>query len=247
MSVVRRHTFGTIAGLLVLASGAALAEPYQQFGDGPVPENVLNRSADGARELRRSATDSYDLEVWDTAANKRVSSITGLSGVVNVGNLSPDGRKVVTAERTDLVGVWDAQTGKEIRLLRGHEDQIHDARFSPDGKTIVSGARDGTARTWDAETGAPIVVHKQTGGDFRVVDAVSFSPDGNWVLSAGNGWADIWNARTGAVHSSTRVGPEDEGAFTTFARFSADGKAIVVMDDDKAKDTIPLMLPLPRN
>ena len=53
-------------------------------------------------------------------------------------NLSPDGTKVVTAERTGIVGLWDAATGKQIRLLRGHGDQIHDARFSPDGKTIAS-------------------------------------------------------------------------------------------------------------
>lgn len=236
---------------ILIGAGAALlafagqAEPYRQAGDGPVPDNVLNKSADGSRELKRSEASDYDVEVWDTAAHKQLGAITGLSGVVNGANLSPDGTKVVTAERTGIVGLWDAATGKQIRLLRGHEDQIHDARFSPDGKAIASAARDGTARTWDVETGAQIAVHKQSGGSY--VDAVSFSPDGRWVLSSGNGWVEIWNARTGEVHSSTRIGPEDEGAFTTFARFSADGKAIVVMDDDKPKDQIPLVMPLPKN
>jgi WD40 repeat protein len=236
---------------ILIAAGAALlavaaqAEPYRQAGDGPVPDNLLNKSADGSRELRRSEASDYDVEVWDTAAHKKLGSITGLSGVVNVANISPDGTKVVTAERTGIVGLWDAATGKQIRLLRGHEDQIHDARFSPDGKTIASGARDGTARTWDAETGAQIAVHRQQGGSY--VDTVSFSPDGKWVMSAGNGWVEIWNAKTGDVHSSTKVGPEDDGAFSTDARFSPDGKAMLVVKDGEKPDPIPLMMPLPLN
>jgi len=229
-----------------IVTAAAGGEPYRQLGDAPSTDlDLLNKSSDGTRELRRSEGKTYDIEVWDTQAQKLLGTITGLSGVVNGANLSPDGTKVVTAERRGIVGLWDASTGKQIRLLRGHEDQIHDARFSPDGTTIASAARDGTARTWNTETGAQIAMHKQSGGSY--VDAVSFSPDGKWVMSAGNGWVEIWNAQTGEVHSSTRIGPEDEGAFTTFARFSPDGKAIVVMEDDKPKDQIPLMMPLPRN
>jgi WD40 repeat protein len=229
------------------AMAEAVGQPYQQFGDAPSTDlNFLNRSSDGIRELRRSEDKAYDIEVWDTQTKKPLGSITGLSGVVNVANLSPDGTKVVTAERRGIVGLWDAETGKQIRLLRGHEDQIHDARFSPDGKTIASGARDGTARTWNVATGAQIAVHQQQGGSY--VDTVSFSPDGRWVMSAGNGWVEIWNAKTGEVHSSTKIGPEDDGAFSTDARFSPDGRAILVMkDEDKLADAIPLMMPLPRN
>ncbi len=237
----------TLTLCAALSTAASAAEPYQQYGDVPSADlNFLNKSSDGSRELRRSEEKSYDVEVWDTQAKKPLGSITGLSGVVNVANISPDGSKVVTAERTAIVGVWDAATGKEIRLLRGHEDQVQDARFSPDGKTIASGARDGTARTWDVETGKQIAVHQQQGGSY--IDAVSFSPDGKWVMSAGNGWVEIWNATTGDVHSSTKIGSEDDGAYSTDARFSPDGRAILVMNDEgKVADTIPLMMPLPRN
>ena len=246
---MRRPTIflAVLTACAAFAMTAAVAEPYQQFGDAQSADlNSLNKSSDGTRELRRGEDKAYDVEVWDTQAKKRLSSITGLSGVVNVANISPDGTKVVTAERTGIVGLWDAQTGKQIRLLRGHEDQIHDARFSPDGKTIASGARDGTARTWNAETGEQIAVHQQQGGSY--VDTVSFSPDGKWVMSAGNGWVEIWNAATGDVHSSTKIQTADDGAYSTDARFSPDGKAILVMNDEgKRADAIPLMMPLPRN
>jgi WD40 repeat protein len=235
------------AGLLAIAIhfplciGAALAQGYQQSGD--VTDSAymsVDRAA--VRAVKYSDTDAYNVEVWDLSANKKLSSIRGLSGVVNTANISPDGRKVVTAERTGIVGLWDAATGNEIRLLRGHGDQIQDARFSPDGAMIASGARDSTARTWDAETGAQIAVHQQKGGYY--VDTVSFSPDGRWVLSAGNGWAEIWDARSGKVLQSTFVGPQEAGAFDTSARFSSDGKSIVVTDlDGKIINTIPVELP----
>jgi WD40 repeat protein len=225
----------------VLVASPVRAQSYLQSGDAASSEYFGTDSA-GARVLKRSDTKAYDVEVWDLSTNKRLSSITGLSGVVNVANISPDGRKVVTAERRGVVGLWDADTGKQIRLLRGHDDQIHDARFSPDGTMIASAARDGTARTWDTETGAQIATHQQKGGLY--VDAVSFSPDGRWVLSAGNGWAEVWNARSGKIQTSVSVGPEDEGAFSTFARFSRDGKSIIVSDADGAPaKLLPIELP----
>lgn len=230
-SPARRRPIVEVAVVACLAfAGAAYGEPYLQFGDAPFIEYFLNQSRDGTRALKRSETNNYNVEVWDPHSKKLISSITGLSGVVNVANISSDGRKVVTAERTGIVGLWDAQTGKELKLLRGHGDQIHDARFSPDGALIASGARDGTARTWDTETGAQLAVHKQRGGNY--VDTVSFSPDGHWVLSAGNGWAEVWNAKSGAPLLSTLVGPEGEGGYTTDARFSLDGKSILIVDGE---------------
>ncbi len=237
---------GTTAMALAAAAAVLVPRPlsaqsYLQSGDA-ANSQYFGTDLAGARALKRSDTKVYDVEVWDLATSKLLSSITGLSGVVNDANISPDGRKVVTAERRGIVGVWDADTGKQIRLLRGHEDQIHDARFSPDGALIASAARDGTARTWDTETGAPIAVHQQKGGSY--VDAVSFSPDGRWVLSSGNGWAEVWNARSGKVQTSISVGPEDEGAFSTIARFSRDGKSIIVSDSDGAPaKMVPVELP----
>ena len=137
------------AGLVAtdLRIDAALAQGYQQSGDvADSPYLSIDRAA--ARAVKHSDTDAYDVEVWDLSTNKKLSSIKGLSGVINTANISPDGRKVVTAERRGIVGLWDAATGNQIRLLRGHEDQIQDARFSPDGTMIASGARDSTARTW---------------------------------------------------------------------------------------------------
>jgi len=219
-------------GLAVVGFGAAqqvksqtAPDAYVQAGDEPQSQ-YFGHSRDGNRAVKASDTNHYEVEVWDPIAHTRISSIKSLAGAVNVANISPDGSKVVTAERNGIVGVWDAQTGKQLMLLRGHKDQIHDVRFSPDGTVIASGARDGTARTWDAATGAQIAVHQQRGGPY--VDAVSFSPDGRWVLSAGNGWAQLWSATTGEDGAEVGVGPPNKRAFATLARLSPDGTSIIV-------------------
>ena len=153
---------------LLFGSDTVHAQSYQQSGDVP-DSQYLSIDSGAARALKRSDTNAYDVEVWDLSAKKILSSIKGLSGVVNTANISPDGRKVATAERRGIVGVWDAGTGKQIRLLRGHEDN---------------------------------------------------------------------------VQASIHVGPEDAGAFDTFARFSKDGKSIVVSDPEGAPTkTIPVELP----
>jgi WD40 repeat protein len=227
-----------------LAASAWAEEPYLQTGDTPFVADALNKSRDGARELKRSEKDLYNVEVWDTRTGKLLSAIKGLAGVVNAANISADGKWVVTGERNGSVALWDAETGKQIFLMEGHKDQAHDARFSQDGSLIASAARDGTARTWDTKTGKPVAVHKQHGGSF--VDTVSFTPDGRWVLSAGNGWLDVWDARTGKEQWSKQIGAEDGGAFSTAARFGPDGKSIYVMDDDsKPSETLAIELPAP--
>ena len=134
MSLTRQKalhaTVVTFAALLVLAgsqfllNGAPLrAQSYLQSGDAATSQ-YFGIDSTGSRMLKRSDTKDYDVEVWDLTEKKLLASITGLSGVVNVANISPDGSKVITAERTGIVGVWDAGTGKQIRLLRGHGDQI---------------------------------------------------------------------------------------------------------------------------
>jgi WD40 repeat protein len=125
-------TFVSFAALLALVAsllnGAQLrAQSYLQSGDAATSQYFGIDSA-GTRMLKRSDTKDYDVEVWHLTEKKLLASITGLSGVVNDANISPDGSKVVTAERTGIVGVWDAGTGKQIRLLHGRADQIHDVR-----------------------------------------------------------------------------------------------------------------------
>ena len=66
---------------------------------------------------------------------------TTLSGhrlAVTCAGFSPDGERLVTAERDGDLILWDVEFGRALRTLRGHFGAVADARFSPDGRWIVS-------------------------------------------------------------------------------------------------------------
>jgi WD40 repeat protein/energy-coupling factor transporter ATP-binding protein EcfA2 len=65
---------------------------------------------------------------------------------------SPDGRRIVSVGRDQLIHVFDVQTSKEIATFVGHENSILRAAFTPDGGQVVSVSADATIRVWDIET-----------------------------------------------------------------------------------------------
>ena len=70
---------------------------------------------------------------------------------------TPDGRRVITGEREELVMMWDAATGAHVRTFVGHSAEILSIVPSPDGRTMLTGSRDGTARLWDLATGRELL------------------------------------------------------------------------------------------
>ena len=85
--------------------------------------------------------------------------------------------------------------------LTGHSDMATTVAFSPNGKLLASGSQDHTAQIWDANTGK--VLHVLSPDPSEGVIAVSFSPDGNRLATAGNGQGlkhqtlRIWDVSTG--------------------------------------------------
>ena len=132
--------------------------------------------------------------------------------------------------RPGAVQMWDVATGKPVGQSMKHEQAVKSAEFSPDGKCIVTASDDGTARIWNASTGAAM------GGPLRHmgrVNTASFSPDSRFVVTTSedpdpgmtvhSGFAQVWNAATGA-----KVGAviHLEG-YALSATFSPNGRQVV--------------------
>jgi len=147
---------------------------------------------------------------------------------------SPDGKHVASASDDNTVRVWEAKTGKEISRFT-YEAGATVVAFSPDGKLVVSGGCDkmgyggacleGSARVWEILTGKELA--RMTHDYF--VQAVSFSPDGKYVVSGGDQTARLWAVDTGREIARMT----HESGVTTVA-FSPNGKYVVSADYETA-------------
>src|SRR5206468_4200771 len=70
------------------------------------------------------------------------------TGLVNGGQFSPDGQRVVTSSLDGYARLWDSRSGQLMGELK-HDAPVHSAGFSPDGGFVVTASKDGTARIWD--------------------------------------------------------------------------------------------------
>jgi WD40 repeat protein len=146
--------------------------------------NAVDFRPDGSQ----IATGGWDntVKLWDarTGSPTRTINLQGKGGdlILDLA-FSPDGRRVVTANRDyetrkRTVMLWDLETGLEALTLKNPPPNMcTSVDFSPDGKWIVAGCWDGregveTFQLWDASTGAVRLTKKGFSGP------VVFSPDG---------------------------------------------------------------------
>src|SRR5262249_45074839 len=124
------------------------------------------------------------------------------------------------ASSNKTVIVWNVESGEEIRSLSYKDGWLWPAVFSPDGKYLLSrrtkvGCGFGLV---EIATGKELQLFE--GHPSHDVFALSFTPDGQYILSAAN-WGGIrfWETATGKL-----VWRLDEDAIV--AQLSRDGKTV---------------------
>jgi WD40 repeat protein len=141
---------------------------------------------------------------------------------VTSGELSPDGRRVVTVHRDGTARVWDAESGAPQTPPMAHGNSLKRALFSPDGRWVLTiGGLE--ARVWNVATGrllAPPLHHD------KPVNDADWSPDSRRVVT---GSADrglrVWEPTTGKV-TTARINPVYFGG-VSLVRFGPDGKFVL--------------------
>ena len=125
----------------------------------------------------------------------RLTQVVFHDNTVAHAELSPDGRRLVTASFDKTARVWDADTGQPVSPPLKHESLVIDASFSPDGQRVVTASVDQAARVWDAISGQPVTPPLKHGW---IVRHAIFSPDGRRVLTASqDSTTRVWDADTG--------------------------------------------------
>jgi WD40 repeat protein len=173
---------------------------------------------DGQRLV--SGGDDGMVRIWDPVAAKELVTLSGHHGSVLGVVFSADGKLIASASADHTIKIWDAASGAEVRTLTGHYGRVNSVAFSPDGRWIASGAEgpteaegessaEGELKVWDAATGE---LRHNLWGHSGIVNVVTFSPDGERLVSGSNDqtvkiWEPVFGhevltlrGHTGSVH-----------------------------------------------
>lgn len=120
-----------------------------------------------------------------------------VSGALDAVAFSPDGTRIATGGRDNVIRVWSAETGELLMETEGHSDWVTSLTFSANGIQLISGSRDNTVRLFNANSGELLGV---IGAHDDDISSVAITPDGSIIASAGrDGIIKLWDSVTGTL------------------------------------------------
>jgi serine/threonine protein kinase len=125
--------------------------------------------------------DDYTLILWDVEGGNEVRRFRGHTDRVWAVAFSADGRRMASGGADGVLRVWEFWTGASVRA-ENFRQTIRAVAVSPDGQTVLTGRITlGTVNLFNFEKGFS---KTSTGFEQGVVEALAFSPDGRYFLSA---------------------------------------------------------------
>lgn len=184
---------------------------------------VLSVSSDG--RLAISTSDDQKLRVWSVEQQTEIRVFPRHSHWP--ADLTPDGRKIVSAAADATIQVLDAVAGVELQKFSGHVDRVRCVVVTPDGARSISASDDRTIRIWNLETGLAETVISTKRHWVRVL---AVTPDGRRVLSGSDDrTVKVWDLLE-ATEERTLSG--HEGRVNALA-VTADGQQAISASDDR--------------
>jgi WD40 repeat protein len=147
------------------------------------------------------------IRLWDTSTGELLKTLIGHKNWVRAVAFNPeDGLFLASGSADATIKIWRATNQEqaslgdyqEFKTLIGHTDRIWSLSFSPkvldNTPKLASGGEDKTIRVWNINTEECRIFN----GHSKRVLTVSFSPDGNYLLSASEDQtAKLWEVSTG--------------------------------------------------
>jgi WD40 repeat protein len=155
------------------------------------PPHELEFSSSGTLMLSFGGQGS-PLKLWSMPGGRIVRSFS-TDGAVAIA-LSADGRRVATGQSNGSVFVWDAETGELLKSWAAHP-YVSAVCFSPDSRMLAtsSGLEEISVKIWSVPEGK--LLHTLL-GHTGAVGSVSFTPDGQTLISTGNE-IRLWDVASG--------------------------------------------------
>jgi eukaryotic-like serine/threonine-protein kinase len=140
--------------------------------------------------LIASAGQDGTVQIWDANTGRTLLTYRGHSDRVNSVAWSSDGLFIVSGSEDKTVQVWNSSNGSLIFNFKGHTAGVLCVGWEPGNHSVASGSWDGTLRDWaTVQHGNHFKAGEQIfdfGGHGKgEVAGLSWSPDGNFIASAG--------------------------------------------------------------
>jgi WD40 repeat protein len=174
------------------------------------------------------------VQVWEMATMKRLTTLQGHLYRINGMAWSPDGRLLASVSDDGTLRLWNTTTWKSHAILQGHAAGVLlSVAWSPDSRRLVAGNRDGTVQVWDAHTFQSLGLWARpstvgASGNRLAVWGVAWSPNGQRIAS--NRYdvhVFLWDARTGRL-----VGTLIPSAQPNGVAWSPAGQILATTSDD---------------
>jgi WD40 repeat protein len=144
-------------------------------------------------------------------------------------DVSPDGSLIAIGGSDGTVAAWDGTSETPTVLRRpeaGQAREIREVRFSPDGSLVSWGDEGGFSSVQPLDEDTPATPLERVDiGHSNVEVRAAFSPDGTWLVVAGDiSWAYHLASGTGMEFSA--------GTVITDVAFASDGSTLIAVNED---------------
>lgn len=188
---------------------AADGTPIRTFAGHRLNIWALAFSPDG----RTLVSGSFDRTaiLWNVADGVQLRVLAGHRHGIVAANFSPDGTEVVTGSDDGTAKLWNTVDGSLIATFAGGPYHVYASEFSPDGKWLLIAGKDRpllgealqnvlgnsdanrwvTAQLRDVASGEVLQTFQEHAND---INDASFSPDGQWIVTASEDQTiDLWH------------------------------------------------------
>jgi WD40 repeat protein len=155
----------------------------------PEQSTALAFSADDRRLA--IGTGAGTIRIW-TPSEDRLAALAEAGGRVTSVAFSPQGDRLAAGFGNGTLEVWSVRDGRRLsqRLEHRRASPVSSIAFSRGGRQLVTAGADTTVRVWNAANGRES--YSLRGHSTSVSDA-AFSPNGQWIVSAGRAIVGLWD------------------------------------------------------
>jgi WD40 repeat protein len=166
-----------------------------------------------------------NIELWDAAASRRITTLTGHAAAVNSLAFSPDGKLLASGSADKTVWIWDLETYKRLATLNNASSTAISVAFSPDGKILAATSDENTVIFWRVKPGYPMMSVWAYPAHEPGPVIIAFSPDSQILALAGvDGMLYLRSVKSRQVLATAPLNT----ALTSSMAFSSDGKLLAL-------------------